>query len=136
MSSKVGYLILAHGAGDCLMRSLRILGKGNSRIALHLDASMPEPERREIFKQASVHGEVEEVEPIACKWGGWSLNEAALNGIRHLLDQGDEISHIVLLSGSHFPIKPPARLSKCRRSQKGYSRRFLCSWDSSRLCYC
>lgn len=112
MSSKIGYLILAHEASDCLMRSMRILGRGNSRIALHLDASMTVSERREVFKKATAHGQVEEVEPIACKWGDWSLNEATLNGIRHLLDQGDEVSHIVLLSGSHFPIKPPVRLEE------------------------
>ena len=110
MKLKVGYLILAHEGSDGLMRMLRILGTGHSRIAIHLDASVEAAERSQTLSQARQQAEIEEVDAICCKWGSWSLVEATLRGVRHLLSSGDEVSHIVLLSGSHFPLRPPAEL--------------------------
>ncbi len=89
---------------------VRILSSGNSRIVLHLDASVKGLERIDYLSRVRENGKVEEAEAIICQWADWSLVAATLSGLEKFQDGGDPVSHVALLSGSHFPIRSPLEL--------------------------
>lgn len=107
---KIGYLILAHHNSWHIGRMVRILSGGDSRIVLHLDASVKGQQRADFLAEVRECGEVEEAKPVKCRWGDWSLVAATLSGLKKFRDGGDQISHIILLSGTHFPIRSPREL--------------------------
>ncbi|MFK5922830.1 MAG: beta-1,6-N-acetylglucosaminyltransferase [Verrucomicrobiota bacterium] len=107
---KIGYLILAHNNCGQIARMVRILKQGNSRIVLHLDGSVRGQKRSDFLSHVRTGGEFEEARAVTCQWADWSLVAATLSGIEKFRDGGDPVSHVVLLSGSHFPIRPPGEL--------------------------
>lgn len=98
---KVAYLILAHTDPLHLQRLAQSI-EYESDIFIHLDAkSAVEP-----FLELDLPRSATLIpERVTITWAGFSMISATLNLIQAALNQNDEYSHFVLLSGLDYPIR-------------------------------
>lgn len=96
------YLILAHIDPEQLNRLVMALNEDSS-IFIHVDAQSDiRP-----FIEFDYPDRVEFIEErMRVSWAGINMVKATLNLIQSALRKGSDYSHLVLLSGLDFPIKP------------------------------
>lgn len=103
---KIAFLILAHTDPPQLERLVKAIDY-DCRIFIHVDEksdirhffSLNLPDTVEFIKDRTrVH------------WAGFNMIKATLAIIKAALDSGEDYSHLVLLSGQDYPIKPIAQL--------------------------
>lgn len=100
--AKVAYLILAHTDAAHLERLVKAINY-QARIFIHLDQKSP----IEDFSQIKLPSSAEFIKKrVRVAWGGISIIQATLYLIEAALDSGENFSHLVLLSGQDYPIKP------------------------------
>jgi GR25 family glycosyltransferase involved in LPS biosynthesis len=98
----IAYLILAHTDPEQLARLTRALDY-KSRIFIHLDAKSNINE----FRNQDFPENVSFLEDrVPVSWAAYSQVEATLRMMTAALDSGNKFSHLVLLSGLDYPIKP------------------------------
>jgi hypothetical protein len=103
---KVGYVILAHHKPRQLLRLTNVIRlQSEGPIIIHVD-------RKSVLKfrhAIPVLEAIPNVRPISnqrVQWGTYSVVQATLDCLHTLLVQYPEVSHIRLLSGQDYPIKP------------------------------
>jgi len=99
---KKAYIILAHKNLDHLVRLVERLDDGNSRFFVHLDL------KTDLLPIATFLAKKEcitLVKRISTRWGGFSLAEATILGMRAIRDSNLTFESISLLSGQDYPIK-------------------------------
>lgn len=98
---KIGYLIAAHADPQQLNRLVNAIDY-NSDIYIHIDAKSDIQQ----FKQAVTSKSVVFLENrVIVSWAGISQVDATLRLIKVALNSGNDYSHLVLLSGTDYPIK-------------------------------
>ncbi|GAB4366824.1 MAG: beta-1,6-N-acetylglucosaminyltransferase [Elainellaceae cyanobacterium] len=98
---KIGYLILAHTDAPQLGKLVNTVDY-KSRIFIHLDKKS----NINAFKDINLPKSAEFIwDRVPVYWGGISMVKATLNLIKAALSSGEKFSHLVLLSGSDYPIK-------------------------------
>jgi len=117
---KIAYLILAHTDPLHLERLVNAIDYRSS-IFIHLD------KKSEInnFKKIKLPKSAKFInERVPVYWGGISIVKATLNLIKSALNSGEKLSHLVLLSGLDYPIKPTPIFYKflTQNSQKQFIR--------------
>lgn len=95
----VGFVILAHERQDRVAQLARHLQKNGSEVVVHLD--------RRVAPQGLDCIDV--LQTKASDWGRFSLVEATLDGVAHLLDKPG-LTHVALVSGSCLPVRPITEL--------------------------
>jgi hypothetical protein len=96
-------VILAHHLPAQLARLIDRVTGPDDHVWLHIDArSDLDPIDRP---------DVTMLPRLPCAWGSLGLVEAALLGLEAAVADGREFSHISLLSGQDYPIKPRAELA-------------------------
>lgn len=101
--NKIGYLILAHTDPHHLNRLTNTL-EYNCDFYIHIDEKSDIDEFKRIVLTANTFFIKDRVN---ISWGGISMVNATLNLVREALASGNKYSHLVLLSGSCYPIKSP-----------------------------
>jgi hypothetical protein len=102
------YIILAHKLPEQLARLVDRLVRPEDHVFLHLDRRV---DARAYYQRAGgldQRAEITLLPRVACRWGGFSLVEATLNGLRAAVASGRAFTHASLLSGQDYPIKSPA----------------------------
>src|SRR3954465_10752454 len=94
-------IVLAHTRPAQVRRLLARLAPLGGTTYLHVDAREP---------QLFVAGEVELLPPRRSPWGSFGLVEATLDGLCASVARG-AASHVVLLSGADYPIKPATEIA-------------------------
>lgn len=111
---KVVYLILVHTDAKHLEKLTNTLSY-KARIFIHLDKKT---EMSEAFSHITLPQSAEFIkERVKVYWGGISMIRATLNLIEAALASGENFSHLVLLSGLDYPIKPPQEIYTFLTSQ-------------------
>ena len=107
LSKKIAYLILAHTDPTQLERLINALNF-NCNFFIHIDKySSIEP-----FQKLNLPENVSFVQKRErVNWAGFSIVKATINLIKAAIDSGDNYSHLVLLSGLDYPIKPAQAIS-------------------------
>ncbi len=100
---KIAHLILAHNHPDQLERLVRRLNHEDADVYIHLDLKTDIAAYSRI---ASLPGTSFVPERVNVKWGEYSVIQATLNGMQHILNSNVNYSHINLLSGNDYPLKP------------------------------
>ncbi|MGI4738390.1 MAG: beta-1,6-N-acetylglucosaminyltransferase [Janthinobacterium lividum] len=101
----IAHLILAHKAPAQLERLVQALTYQQDRVFIHLDLKTD----YQPFAKLALLPNVQFIRHrIDVKWGGYSLTQAALEGMREILGTSVKYDFINLLSGEDYPIKPPA----------------------------
>ncbi|MDP9133648.1 MAG: beta-1,6-N-acetylglucosaminyltransferase [Actinomycetota bacterium] len=103
------YIVLAHQLPEQLARLVDRIATPEDHVFLHLDKGVNATAY--YTRAAGLDGrpDVTLLPRVACRWGGFSLVEATLSGVRAAIDSGRPFIHASLLSGQDYPIKPPAR---------------------------
>lgn len=101
--NKIAYLILAHADAQHLNRLINVL-EGNCDIYIHIDSKSDIEEFKQIVSTKKAFF-IEDRTIVS--WAGISQIDATLKLIKAALDTGNKYSHLVLLSGSDYPIKKP-----------------------------
>jgi len=99
---KMAYLVLAHHDPIHLERLVKSIDY-NAHIFIHLDQKTNIDSYIHIADMKSVDFIPERIKVY---WGGVSMVKAILNLIKTALASKENFSHLVLLSGSDYPIKP------------------------------
>lgn len=98
----IAHLILAHKAPAQLERLVRALAHPQDSVFIHLDLKT---DYRPFAKLASLPNVHFIHQRLDVKWGGYSLTQAALEGMREILRAPAEYDFINVLSGEDYPIK-------------------------------
>jgi hypothetical protein len=99
---KIAYLVLAHHDPIHLERLVKAINY-KSHIFIHLDKKTNIDKYIHIADMNSVDFISDRIKVY---WGGISMIKAILNLIKTALAPKENFSHLVLLSGSDYPIKP------------------------------
>lgn len=105
-SKPLAYLILAHTDPKQLFELVRSLDY-DSKIFIHLDKKS---DLSEFTKYDYPSSAVFIPDRVRVSWAGFGMIVATLNLIKAALNDGGRYSHLVLLSGLDYPIKPVAQL--------------------------
>lgn len=104
---RIAYLILCHEHPQQLARLLRALHAPEDCAVIHLDARVDAAP----FSDAAAGLNVQFVEQrIAVNWAAWSMVQATLACMRAALLLQPAVDRLCLLSGSCYPLLPPAAL--------------------------
>ncbi len=105
---RIAFLLLAHEhPALCARLVSRLLEEGDG-VFLHLDAKCDDAFRPDFEAHLGQTSEqVHWVERVAVEWGGWSMIEATLSGLRAIREaQGPGgFDYVYLLSGADYPIQ-------------------------------
>jgi len=115
---KIAHLILAHKAPDQLERLLRALAHPQADVFVHLDRKT---DSRPFAALAQLPNVRFIQRRLDVKWGGYSLAQAAFEGMRDILQLSDNYQFINLLSGEDYPIKPVAAIHQFLEEHAGRS---------------
>lgn len=103
---KIAFLILAHTDPNQLERLMRAINL-NCRIFIHLDkkvdihnfSGIELPSNAEFIKERT-----------KVDWAGFNMIKATLSLMQSALDSGEKFTHLALMSGLDYPIKPISAL--------------------------
>ena len=102
---KFAYLVVTHKDPEQFIRLLQAIDSAESVFYIHVDKKVSiEP-----FKKVEDFIDPEKITWLKRKsiiWAGFNMIRATLEGIREILKSTDQLSHITLLSGQDYPIKP------------------------------
>ncbi|SDY45301.1 Core-2/I-Branching enzyme [Proteiniborus ethanoligenes] len=114
---KIGYLILAHKSPNQLKRLVNRLYVSDSVIYIHLDKKTKE---LDFYEALADKKDVKFIKNnIVANWGGFSLVEATLIGLREMLKNHKDIEYISLLSGLDYPIKSNRYIADYFKKRRG-----------------
>ncbi len=129
----VTYVVLAHRAPQQLARLVRRLLPGGHGVVVHLDARVDAAPFEAALSDLTGGAGVSLVEDrVFCRWGDYSLVEATVRGLEAALRLTPSASHLVLLSGQCYPIKPPAHISEVFATHEGRSFMFSSRGETPR----
>lgn len=114
-ASNVGFLLLVHEHPASWTGLVRRLLEAGSQVAVHLDADAPDAHRATLLASLAdlpdVSSRLSWAERQAVRWGEWSMVEATLAGLACFEKLAAPPAHVVLLSGSDYPIRPLEQLA-------------------------
>ncbi len=113
---KKAYVILAHRQPAQLLRLVQTLNDGASVFFVHIDRRSDINQFGQLKDQGVVF-----VPRVKTAWANFGLVEAALNGLRAVLQSKEEISHVILLSGQDYPIKTNDHINRFIRESANKS---------------
>ena len=115
---KLAHLILAHRNPPQLARLLAALAQADAECIIHLDQKAHYPDFAHLAARPGVRFTRQR---LAVKWGGYSLTQAALEGMREILSLPTPFDFINVLSAQDYPIKPLATMHAELAKHQGQS---------------
>ncbi|WP_088309206.1 beta-1,6-N-acetylglucosaminyltransferase [Novosphingobium sp. B 225] len=110
----IAYFLLVHRFPEQFKRMFKAIHAPGNRYLVHIDKSSGKALAADIAEFLKSYPEAEILPSRRALWGGFSLVDAELRGMQHLLDGSTEWQHYINLSGQDFPLK-----------SQGYIRDFL-----------
>jgi hypothetical protein len=114
--SEIAFLVLAHTDPVQVGRLCRALDY-RARIFVHLDAKV---DIRPFLAQSLPESVTFIRNRVKVSWAAYSQVEATLRMMRAALECGHDFSHLVMLSGLDYPIKPMAALHDHLHRHRGH----------------
>ncbi|RZK40915.1 MAG: glycosyl transferase [Pedobacter sp.] len=104
-SINIAYFILVHRLPNQFKRLFKAIYEPGNSYLIHIDkkASVELKEEIRLFLQAFSDVYVMESENVV--WGGYSMVQAELDGIKHLLEINAKWDYFINLSGQDYPLK-------------------------------
>jgi len=113
----LAFLILVHEgqSRDFLERLVGQLARPEHYIMIHVDAKAPQDLHAFVEKlsKATTSGNVRSQQPPReVSWGGSSMLQVMIEGVKSLLGWSGEWKHVFVVSGSDFPVKSVDHMSR------------------------
>jgi hypothetical protein len=123
----LAYVVLAHKLPQQVSRLLARIDHPDDFVLVHVDAKKDiEPFWRELDPFLAT-GRVQLTERrLRCHWGGPGHLDATLAAASQALESGHDFSHLVLLTGQDYPIKPLEQIRGFHAEHGGQS---FMSWS-------
>ncbi|MDW5317165.1 beta-1,6-N-acetylglucosaminyltransferase [Rhizobium sp. PL01] len=101
----IGYLILVHRFPEQFKRLFKAIYDPLNSYVVHVDKNSGAKLDADLRDFLEPYSNAEVMEGRAALWGGYSLVDAELRGMEHLLAMDRNWSHFINLSGQDFPLK-------------------------------
>ncbi|WBW96647.1 beta-1,6-N-acetylglucosaminyltransferase [Oceanirhabdus sp. W0125-5] len=102
----IAYLILAHKSPTQLIRLINTLNCENAYFFIHIDKKSSNYMLNQIINTFRNHNNIYYIDRCNCSWGDFSIVQATMKGIEHILNTNLCLDYVILLSGQDYPIKP------------------------------
>lgn len=106
----IGYLLLVHRFPEQFKRLFKAIYDPRNTYVVHVDKNSGAALDANIRHFLQPYGNAEVMEGRAALWGGYSLVDAELRGMQHLLAMDQNWTHFINLSGQDFPLKTQAQV--------------------------
>ncbi|QQL49550.1 beta-1,6-N-acetylglucosaminyltransferase [Mucilaginibacter ginkgonis] len=113
---KIAHLILAHRDLAQVARLVKQIAHPGSFVVIHIDKKCDMQGFLELEKQPDVYLMKNRID---VNWGGYSIVEATINGLRAIVELRREFDFVNLISGQDYPIKPIAEFNALLEENKG-----------------
>ncbi|WP_416409487.1 beta-1,6-N-acetylglucosaminyltransferase [Agrobacterium rosae] len=113
----IGYLILVHRFPEQFKRLFKAIYDPANSYVVHVDKNSGFALDAEIRDFLRPYTNAEVMEGRAALWGGYSLVDAELRGMEHLLAMDRNWSHFINLSGQDFPLKTQGQIKAYLRKK-------------------
>jgi hypothetical protein len=104
----IAYLILVHRYPEQFKRLFQAIYDPENHYLIHIDKSSGDEISNEISTFLKDFDNTDILEPENALWGGYSLVNIELRGMKKLLEMNKNWSHFINLSGQDFPLKTQA----------------------------
>ncbi|SMC65882.1 beta-1,6-N-acetylglucosaminyltransferase [Moheibacter sediminis] len=104
----IAYLILVHRLPEQFKRMFKAVYHPDNFYLIHIDKKANEEIGEEITDFLSPYSNVFIQDSQKVVWGGYSMVQAELDGMKHLLNLGVEWDYFINLSGQDYPLKSQA----------------------------
>lgn len=111
-SIKIAYLILVHRLPSQFKKLFKAIHSNQNHYLIHIDKKAHKSITNDIKTFLSQYENVYYLISEKVVWGGYSMVQAELNGMKFLLDLGVEWDYFINLSGQDFPLKSQKEISK------------------------
>jgi hypothetical protein len=118
----IAYFLLIHRYPEQFKRLFRAIYVPENAYLVHVDRNSGDDFADDIARFLAPYQNVEILPARRALWGGYSLVDAELRGMKRLLDMDKQWTYFINLSGQDFPLK-----------SQGYIRRFLLGHDDTQF---
>jgi Core-2/I-Branching enzyme len=101
----IAYFLLVHRYPNQFKRMFKAIYAPGNRYLIHVDKRSGKAMAAEIANFLKPYMGAEVLPPRKALWGGYSLVDAELRGMRRLLASSPNWTHYINLSGQDFPLK-------------------------------
>ncbi|RZF57912.1 beta-1,6-N-acetylglucosaminyltransferase [Sphingobacterium corticibacterium] len=117
----IAYFILVHRLPNQFKRLFKAIYEPDNCYLIHIDKKASDELKEEIrlFLQPFSHVNIMESENVV--WGGYSMVQAELDGIKYLLEIDAEWDYFINLSGQDYPLKSQKIIRQFLNENKGKS---------------
>src|SRR6266540_1628777 len=124
----LAYIILAHRLPDQVGRLVSSIYHEDDLFLIHIDSKVDSaPFRATLDRRLGSAPNLEYVAPVRCDWAGFGHVRATLGAIDQALARSSSVSHVLLLTGQDYPIKPLERIRSHFEEHRGRS---FMSWSA------
>lgn len=118
---KIAYFILVHRLPNQFNRMFKALYAPENFYLIHIDkkASIELKNEIKLFLKAYPNAYIMQSEKVI--WGGYSMVQAELNGMKHLLEMNADWDYFINLSGQDYPLKSQKIISQFLSENNGKS---------------
>lgn len=109
-SVRLGIVMLCHDELERAARMARVWADGGADVVIHLDAKVPADAVATMKAGLSDYPNIGFSARHHCEWGAFSLVRATQDAARQLLANFDDVTHVMVVSGSCLPLRPVADL--------------------------
>ncbi|WP_245155589.1 beta-1,6-N-acetylglucosaminyltransferase [Paracoccus ravus] len=107
---RLGIIMLCHTALPLATRMAEIWARGGAALVVHIDAKVHADEVATMRSDLAAHGDIVFSRRQACEWGRFSLVRATLDAAELMLDRFEDVTHVMVVSGTCLPLRPVADL--------------------------
>ncbi len=115
----IAYFILVHRLPEQFKRMFKAIYDPANHYLIHVDKSSGPKLEADIAAFVSPYQNTAMLKGQKANWGGYSLVDAELRGMKQLLAMNDEWSHYINLSGQDFPLKSQSYIKDYLTKNKG-----------------
>ena len=103
---RLGIVMLCHDELALAARIVRLWVESGAAIAVHVDSRSPQAHVTRMHSELADLRQLVFVRRRPCEWGMFGLVQATQDAATLLLERFEDITHVLLLSGSCLPLRP------------------------------
>ena len=107
---RLGIAFLCHDHLDVAAQMVRLWRAGGAAVSIHVDRRTPPDQVAAMQEGLSDLDDIVWAKRHQCDWGMFSMVRATQETARTLLDQFDDVTHVLVASGACLPLRPVAEL--------------------------
>lgn len=102
---QIAYFILVHRLPEQFKRLFKAIYHPDNHYLIHIDKKTDDPSRQTIEAFLTEYQNTHLLESSNVTWGGYSMIQAELDGMKHLLGLNQTWDFFINLSGQDYPLK-------------------------------